>query len=345
MCEKCNKSLCKICNKELTQFFYGHEDESDAVFIKLEDCNCTFEVRDLDKYVATTIESIQEDGIRPLKCPRCTVIITKSRRYTNELKMVNKLIQDVYTAMSENERKDLSSKKRILRQNLSIDVNVEKKEVDKFNKDVDRTKSILELNLITNRIAFIRELASLRIAAEKLGESYVKRVILARIQGMKDWTYLKRSRYSDQEHLEFNLETRRLRLMVHTQDVKDQILRKNEEYLELPENITECLNKLQSPTEIDHDEISRMRSDIDAVSSKILGLTFEEKKMIKQAMADVEFRGSGHWYKCKNGHMYSIGECGMPMEQRKCPVCDSTIGGHNHLLNNDNDRDAEMENL
>lgn len=45
------------------------------------------------------------------------------------------------------------------------------------------------------------------------------------------------------------------------------------------------------------------------------------------------------------GHIYSIGECGMPMEQRKCPVCDCTIGGQGHLLNNDNDRDQEMETL
>ena len=35
-------------------------------------------------------------------------------------------------------------------------------------------------------------------------------------------------------------------------------------------------------------------------------------------------------YRCPNGHLYSIGECGRPMEESKCPDCGALIGGRNH---------------
>lgn len=40
----------------------------------------------------------------------------------------------------------------------------------------------------------------------------------------------------------------------------------------------------------------------------------------------------GHWYKCKNGHYYAIGDCGGAMEESRCPECNEVIGGNNHSL-------------
>lgn len=40
----------------------------------------------------------------------------------------------------------------------------------------------------------------------------------------------------------------------------------------------------------------------------------------------------GHWYKCPNGHIYCIGECGGAMEESKCPDCKVVIGGNGHKL-------------
>lgn len=74
--------------------------------------------------------------------------------------------------------------------------------------------------------------------------------------------------------------------------------------------------------------------EIDGIESMLNGLTYrpvtaEELKNVYQAMA-VEFRGGGHWYTCANGHPFTIGECGMPMEQARCPECTAPIGGRNH---------------
>ena len=79
------------------------------------------------------------------------------------------------------------------------------------------------------------------------------------------------------------------------------------------------------------------QAEADAIEAKINrirkecgleGLTPEERVMIVKAM---DF-SQGHWYKCPNGHIYAIGECGGAMEERKCPDCDATIGGTKHTL-------------
>jgi hypothetical protein len=54
-----------------------------------------------------------------------------------------------------------------------------------------------------------------------------------------------------------------------------------------------------------------------------------QMKMVVAAM-QAEFSGTGHWYRCENGHPFTVGECGAPMETTRCPQCNSPIGGANH---------------
>ncbi|KAK0716812.1 hypothetical protein B0T26DRAFT_811960 [Lasiosphaeria miniovina] len=58
-------------------------------------------------------------------------------------------------------------------------------------------------------------------------------------------------------------------------------------------------------------------------------VTEDEKRAIYHAMSS-EFRGTGHWYTCVNGHPFTVGECGMPMEQARCSECGAAVGGQNH---------------
>ena len=54
------------------------------------------------------------------------------------------------------------------------------------------------------------------------------------------------------------------------------------------------------------------------------------------------------WYKCPNGHLYVVGECGGPMQQGRCPECREQIGGMNHQPAYRNavvNLDREMRNL
>ncbi len=54
-----------------------------------------------------------------------------------------------------------------------------------------------------------------------------------------------------------------------------------------------------------------------------------ERRQVYAAMAR-EFSGTGHWYTCANGHPFTVGECGMPMQAAACPQCGAPIGGQDH---------------
>lgn len=62
-----------------------------------------------------------------------------------------------------------------------------------------------------------------------------------------------------------------------------------------------------------------------------LGITRTELKEIQNA---VKFMSVTRWYKCNNnncGHIYAVGNCGMPAERSICPECKGVLGvGSNH---------------
>ncbi|KAG0352119.1 hypothetical protein BGZ54_002955, partial [Gamsiella multidivaricata] len=71
-------------------------------------------------------------------------------------------------------------------------------------------------------------------------------------------------------------------------------------------------------------------------------VTKEEKLQLFKAMSR-ELGGAGHWYRCRNGHTYVIGECGGAMQEAICPECGTPVGGTGHRLLGDNTRDEEFE--
>jgi len=82
------------------------------------------------------------------------------------------------------------------------------------------------------------------------------------------------------------------------------------------------------PTASLSDEIERV--DIMVNDGVFYGeVTSDELIAVYRAMS-LSFAGTGHWYHCRNGHPFTIGECGMPMELARCPECDAPVGGQNH---------------
>jgi hypothetical protein len=105
---------------------------------------------------------------------------------------------------------------------------------------------------------------------------------------------------------------------------------------------TQLLNEAKGHLQLAHkicdvyrSQTAGMRNEVDDVEKMLRDSTFympvsnEEKAAVYAAMAR-DFRGTGHWYYCENGHPFTIGECGMPMETSQCPQCGSPVGGHNH---------------
>ena len=75
-------------------------------------------------------------------------------------------------------------------------------------------------------------------------------------------------------------------------------------------------------------------------------VTSSERAAVYAAMAQ-SFQGTGHWYYCANGHPFTVGECGMPMETSRCPQCGATVGGNDHRpavgVRRAEDMEAEFE--
>lgn len=88
---------------------------------------------------------------------------------------------------------------------------------------------------------------------------------------------------------------------------------------------------LQSTRGRYRDEAARLRRLVE-------GLSTEEIREIIQGMgsgmhaAYTYGSGAGHWYTCRNGHPYVIGECGGAMQESVCPECGDSIGGRGHRL-------------
>lgn len=339
LCES-SECVCKVC-ENLTEILFGYEDEDNAIFIRLEDCKCVLEVKGLDQYISNFLDNTSNE-IKSLKCPKCSTKISKSKRYSNELKIINKDICDVFrTIRNIEEGTDLHAKRFDTRQLLTdYEMDIPRDIFNKLWDKVRNARSIDILNMIVDQLNFYKEIFSLRI--ETFPSEY-RRLLKAWLDRLETWVFLKRSRYARQEYNEFHLEIRRLQLTVDIHKFKTE-LSKQDEGLELPQDIQHYLLKLKSFEVVEEDELSKMRRETEEVSSRMIGLTLKEKQMIKRTMEN-EFMGSGHWYKCKNGHYYSIGECGMPMEKIKCPQCGLAIGGADHILTDDNERAMDFENL
>ncbi|KAJ2898170.1 P-loop containing nucleoside triphosphate hydrolase protein [Zalerion maritima] len=90
--------------------------------------------------------------------------------------------------------------------------------------------------------------------------------------------------------------------------------------------------------------------ELKAAARALVGGTFyqqvtaEEREAIAKVMQQ-GFQGSGHWYRCVNGHPFTVGECGMPMERARCPDCRGRIGGSNHDPDEGVQRDHAMDAL
>ncbi|PTU24827.1 hypothetical protein P175DRAFT_0450803 [Aspergillus ochraceoroseus IBT 24754] len=91
-----------------------------------------------------------------------------------------------------------------------------------------------------------------------------------------------------------------------------------------------------------------IQEEIQGTEKMLRGSTFytpvsnEERMAVVAAMAR-EFRGTGHWYYCVNGHPFTIGECGGAMQLSTCPECGSPVGGQSHRTTDGVTRATDLE--
>ena len=99
---------------------------------------------------------------------------------------------------------------------------------------------------------------------------------------------------------------------------------------------------MKDKVRIEEEVIEQLKQQIQNIYRKhpqLTPITPEEKVQIVEAIGLKQ----GHWFKCPQGHIYAIGDCGGAMETSRCPECNAVIGGQNHHLEENNELATEMD--
>ncbi|MXQ86631.1 hypothetical protein E5288_WYG012925 [Bos mutus] len=338
--EPCPKK-CRVCHQEeVTQIFFGSEDEPDARFVQLEDCSHIFEVQALDRYMN---EQGDEVAIRLKVCPICQVPIRKNLRYGTSLKQRLEEIEVVKEkilgsageiAVSQERLTALLEGKNLLCQELPEDF------LKLEEKLAQKNLSVKDLGLVENYISFYDHLAGLYDSLKKVHVLEQEKV-RTRLDQVHEWLAKKRLSFSSQELDDLQSEIQRLRYLVNL--LTRCKMAEGKVRGSVAEEISTVRNILERTCKFTQKDAELVQRKMEALKAALpcsgLGISEEERVQIVKAMG---YR-RGHWFKCPNGHIYVIGDCGGAMQRAKCPECQEVIGGENHTLERSNRLASEMD--
>ncbi|XP_017560739.2 NFX1-type zinc finger-containing protein 1 isoform X2 [Pygocentrus nattereri] len=366
--EKCNKVLpcghpciglcgdpcpkkCRICNHdEVTEIFFGSEDEPDACFIQLEDCGHIIESTAMDHYMGMDKDEeadLDQRAIRLKECPKCRKPIRRNVRYGAHVNRSQAEIDRVKVKII-GLQSDITQKQKDLKLFLERKVNFMQylpAEYARVNENLQKSDlSLLDLWHQENLISFLERLGKL-IKMQKDYMSFEKGQLFSlRVGECLKFLLDSTQRFSEQQVGDLESEMKRL---AHLAELN---IRCNKAGYTVTVMLVKVNAKVRQAREILEDnrpfteendlEVKRIFKELDAyLPCTGLGISDEERVMIVKAIGLTP----GHWFKCPNGHVYAIGECGGAMQSGRCPECKATIGGANHTLTADNALATEMD--
>ncbi|XP_023929947.1 NFX1-type zinc finger-containing protein 1-like [Lingula anatina] len=353
--EPCPK-FCRVCNREeVTKIFFGTEDEDDAHFVQLEDCKHYFEVSGLDQYFAMDSSDSKSMSIQLKCCPLCKTPIRRNLRYGRQINTQLANIELVKRKLSVDMHILLATRRHLQREisNIIGDssglTHAQNILADFESKITGGTFSADQLAFIENQINFIKKLSGMKLklaVQRKKTQKYASELkdIMKELTSLHFWVVQPRSHMSEQETTQFSAETTRLALLGNWFIMKTQIENSGRT---LPPELSDQFDRVKTllcdkkPLSPEREaKVQRIYSDVkEACPASGLGITDTERQEIVQAMGLTQ----GHWFKCPNGHIYAIGDCGGAMEEATCPECKARIGGQSHRLRDDNQLAGEMD--
>ncbi|XP_027002552.1 NFX1-type zinc finger-containing protein 1 [Tachysurus fulvidraco] len=340
---------CRICHRDdVIEIFFGNEDEPDACFIQLEDCKHIIESTGMDRYMGMDEgeeADLDQRAIRLKECPRCRTPIRRNVRYgahiNRSLAEIEKVKEQINGPQSDNKNKQdelqfLLERQRNLMEQLPEEyLNI----TEKLQKS---GLSLLDLWYQENLITFLESLGKLMKVQKDHMSSVVGDFFSLRVKECLKFLLDVSQRFSDQQIHDLEHEMKRLSYLGEL-NVRCNIASNIVLGVKVNAEVTQARQILEDTrpfTENDADKVKEILKELESKLPKSgLGVTDEERVMIVKAMALPQ----GHWYKCPNGHVYAIGDCGGAMVRSQCPECKATIGGVNHTLTEGNDVAREMD--
>ena len=341
--ERC-PSKCRICDEdEVCAIFFGNEDEEDALFIQLQDCGHILEVEGLDQWMETDPGSNSSSKQVQFKtCPKCKAFIRKSVRYGNKIKQV---LSDV---------EKVKHKQMEASDGLDAELHKVKKQIQEIGSSSYISEDLEFINdHIHNKANWYRCKAlkfQLTVLPRLVKVHQIININLKKVSGIKVVgctqmyledclldlkTFIMQEFLSSQEMSDGISELRRLTCAAKLLDLLCKIQMKKCVITSTENN--SIVHKIKQAYFSGWNHVKTTKEEETAVNSFIRELS--TKYQVDGAVG----LSKGHWYKCPNGHVYCIGDCGGAMEKAKCPECGSTIGGTNHSLAAGNLHAGEMD--
>ncbi|XP_072308696.1 NFX1-type zinc finger-containing protein 1-like [Eucyclogobius newberryi] len=344
--EKC-PGKCRVCDREeVTEIFFGFEQEEDALFIQLQDCGHIIERRAMDQYMEMDErqqENEEQVAIKLKECPKCRTPIRKNLRYGSHINRCLAEIELVKQKIAGNQE-DIQAKTLALRKLWR-----ENKHKAEFNYEFDKIKDQLksphlssaDLWVVENKMDFFTRVAKLLVMERENMSSSEGELFKERIQEFVGLLQAPQQRFTEQQVFDLERELRRLTLLAklnaHSKMALNRGQRGNIQMEE--QTLRDILAKCGPFTEGDEAGVKQI---LELLKKKFpltgLGISDEERKMIVSAI-----QLPGHWFKCPNGHVYLISDCGGATESRKCPDCNAVIGGASHRVTSGNQLASEMD--
>lgn len=341
---------CRECNHdEVSEIFFGTEDEPDARFIQLEHCKHLFEVSAMDTYMAQDEDQkahLDQLVIKLKECPKCRAPIRRNLRYGAHINRSLAQIEQVKEKMNGN-REEIKQKQSALRTALSQHHHLRDFLVTEYGRIRDKlNKSELSLQMLChqeNLIMFLERLGKLQKTAEERMSSSNQKVFSARLDECIRFVEDSGQRFSEQQVWDLEREMQRLSYLAELNSrcgKPDMTITLSVQVRQEVNALRQVLEDTKPFSKDDECWVKQALADLDSKLPRTgLGITDQERVMIVKAMG----LRQGHWYKCPNGHVYAIGDCGGAMESRRCPDCNATIGGANHNLTDGNEVASEMD--
>jgi len=312
--EECPK-ICRICDpkNEAFEIFFGNEDDENALFFKL-DCEHVIELSALDTHMGL---NSSEYYVHAKTCPKCKTQIKNNNRYFNLIKKNFTLIQKI--------------KKNLIKQYGNHSELLHKaEEIISKNQKIFKIKK--EDNYAVNQLY--------NYTSTLKNESY-----LAELASAYNLCVLSKEMIKIEKFYRESYNT-----ILVPKEYKN-ILKRNIEVLKTYFSSRKCYSKeffmnLKMKISIVYIFVELCLKNTNLKFSKYIILIYQNNFMLKQDELDylyqhvsrlnqeeiIEIMGisGGRWYTCPEGHLYSVGECGMPMQDTSCPECGHMIGGSNH---------------
>ncbi|KAI6651709.1 NFX1-type zinc finger-containing protein 1 isoform b precursor [Oopsacas minuta] len=339
LCGEPCPNLCKFCKPDDENFdiFFGTEDEDDARFLMLEDCGHIYEVTGFDQWMDVQLGGRENNPgkIQLPFCPKCKVPIRKNLRYGEIVKKALNDLEDVKLKIIDEMRNNIRSSSNEILHKMQTN-----------NTPFNPAQSEIIQNIL-KCIAIVSQCDHRKLY-----------VIFDLLKIFSDL-------YQTPDHIWKTCHAHR----AFTSTNKIDALLSNTKYTRQDFSIIKDLQSLSRrcvlsslfaailPTVSDQDDrrvfeslhrqfLSSLLQNVGInlihdcelflanVTAKYKFAPLSQQERVQIALA-VDVNRSG-WYRCPNGHLYGIGDCGGAVVEAKCNECGAKIGGTGHRVQDNN---------